>query len=106
MFHLMLGLVGIGAFAVVIGIMLIPLWLGPLVQAVIAVFSRGKAARWVPGALGAVGLVMSLYWFCVAEQVFSAVAVVLYWVIYGLLLWAADAVVRRIRGWLGRRKER
>lgn len=45
MFHLIFGLMAMGAVFAVILVLLIPLWLGPLVQILIAVFSKGKLAR-------------------------------------------------------------
>lgn len=106
MFHLILGLTAIGAFLTVIWILLIPLWLGPLIQILIAVFSKGKTARWVPGCLGLFGLLVSLYFFCLKEAVFPWLGVLFYWVVYGLLLWGVHAIVCRIKEWLRLRREK
>lgn len=97
MFHLMLGFMALGMLAAAIAIGLLPLWLGPLVQAIIAAVSKGKIIRWVPGACGILGLLGSLYFFCLKDHVFPWWGVLLYWIVYGLLLWAADVVVCRIK---------
>lgn len=104
MFHLFIGLISAGAMALVIGIMLIPLWLGALVQAAVALFSKGRVARFVPLALGAVGLAVSLWSLCISSQTFPWWAILIYWLIYVLLLWAADAVARRIRAWISAKR--
>ena len=98
MFTLMFGSMAVGAILLAIAIMVIPLWLGPLVQLLIAIFSRGKAARWIPGACGGVGLLLSLYYLCLRECVFPVYGVLVYWAVYGLLLWAAYGLVRLVRG--------
>lgn len=93
MFHLLLGLTALGASAAVVMAMIaifsIPLWLGPLVQALIRFFSRGKVARWIPAGFGVIGLVWGI---C------------LYWVAYGLLLWGLDTLAGRLRTWMDSRK--
>lgn len=106
MFHLMLGLMAMGAVFAVIALALVPLWLGPLIQVFIAIFSKGKVARWIPGIFGLIGLAASLYFFCIAEHVLPIWGVLLYWAVYGLLLWAAHAIVCRIKEWLGSRQRR
>lgn len=68
MFHLMIGLIGMGFVAASIGIVLIPLWLGPLMQAVIRIFARDSVVRAIPGILGILGTVASLYYFSAGSE--------------------------------------
>lgn len=103
MFHLMLGLWAMGLFAVVIMIAVIPLWLGPLLQFLIEIFSRGKAARWVPAVLGGLGLSWSVYVFCVGAGTKFWI-VLAYWAVYALLLWAGYGLGRRFREWREQRR--
>lgn len=104
MFHLLLGLMAVGALAAMIAILAIPLWLGPVVQALIRFFARGKAARWVPAVLGVIGLAWSVWRLGLADEWFPPWGICLYWAVYGLLLWAADALAGRLRTWVDRRK--
>lgn len=97
---MIIALMSTGLAALAIAIALTPLWLGALVQAAVALFSKGRVARFVPLALGVLGLGVSLYSFCISSQVFHWLAVLIYWLVYALLLWAADSVARRIRAWL------
>lgn len=105
MFHLILGLMVMGAVFAMILVLLIPLCLGPFVQILIAIFSKEKLARWIPGCLGFLGLLGSLYFFCLKEAVFPWWGVLFYWIVYGLLLWGVHAIVCRIKEWIRRGQE-
>ena len=97
MFHLIFGAMAVGAIFLAVAIMVIPLWLGPLAQLLITIFSKGKTARWIPGACGGAGLLLSLYYLCLKERVFPVYGVLVYWAVYGLLLWAAYGLVQLVR---------
>lgn len=99
MFHLMIGLWAMGMVVAVVLLALIPLWLGPLLQLLISLFSQGKIARWIPAVLGAMGLSGSTRAFCGEGGIFPLWGVLLYWAVYGLLLWAAYAMADRFRAW-------
>ncbi len=100
MFHLVIILMAAGFVVAAIAVAIIPMWLGPLVQALLAAFSKGRVVRWIPAVLGALGLVTSIYYFCLYERIFPIWGVIIYWIIYGLLLWGVDAIVREIRRWI------
>lgn len=105
MFHLLIGLMAVGTLAAMIAVFAIPLWLGPLVQALIRFFSRGgKAARWIPVGFGVIGLVWSVWGLGLESQWFPVWGICLYWAVYGLLLWAADTLAGRLRAWADSRK--
>lgn len=108
MFHLLLGLTALGASAAVVMAMIaifsIPLWLGPLVQALIRFFSRGKVARWIPAGFGVIGLVWSIWDLGIQGKWFPIWGICLYWVAYGLLLWGLDTLAGRLRTWVDSRK--
>ena len=55
MFHLIIGLWAMGMLVAVVLLALVPLWVGPLLQLLISLVSRGKVARWIPAVLGAMG---------------------------------------------------
>ena len=100
MFHLIIGLWAMGMLVAVVLLALVPLWVGPLLQLLISLVSRGKVARWIPAVLGAMGLSGS------GRAFFPLWGVLLYWAVYGLLLWAAYAMADRFRAWVRRRRRR
>ena len=108
MFHLLLGLTALGASAAVVMAMIaifsIPLWLGPLVQALVRFFSQGKAARWIPARFGVIGLVWSSWDLGIQGKWSPIWGICLYWVAYGLLLWGLDTLAGRLRTWVDSRK--
>ena len=102
--HLFIVLMSTGMAALAIAVALIPLWLGALVQAAVAIFSKGRAARFVPLAFGVIGRSASVYTFCISDRVFPWWGGAVYWLIYALLLWAADSLACRIRAWFSARR--
>ena len=106
MFHLMIGLWAMVMLVAVILLALVPLWVGPLLQLLISLVSQGKIARWIPAVLGAMGLSGSVRAFCGEGGIFPLWGVLLYWAIYGLLLWAAYAMADRFRAWVRRMRQR
>ncbi len=100
MFHLLIGVTALGVAWIFVAVLAIPLWLGPLIQCLVRLLSRGRTALWIPAALGLMGLVWSGWTLGMRENWFPLWGIGLYWGIYALLLWAADAVARRLREWL------
>ena len=103
MFHLLIGVTASGIAWIFFAVLAIPLWLGPLVQLLVSLLSRGKIARWIPAAFGLLGLVWSVWTLGIRAGWFPLWGIGLYWVVYALLLWAADTIGRRVREWLGRK---
>ena len=111
MFHLLLGAFAVGASAVFIGIILIPLWFGPLLQLILSLFTAKKWPKAIPAALGAV---MAVYTsFALSEEVngpsgwFPLWGIVVYWIIYFLLVLAFHAMGSAVRRWwMNRRQNR
>lgn len=97
-------LMSTGMVALAIALALVPLWMGALVQAAVALFSKGRVARFVPLAFGVLGLGVSLHAFCISDRVFAWWTVLVYWLLYALILWAADSLARRVRTWLRARR--
>ena len=105
MFHLLIGLTAMGLAAAALAVIVIPLWLGPLAQFLVSLLSRGRTAKWVPAALGALGLGSGLYESIWKKSGFPVRYVLLYWGIYALLLWAFHTLGIRLGNWLRGRKK-
>ena len=100
MFHLLIGAAALGMFWAFLAVLAIPLWLGPLAQFLVSLIARGRVARWIPAALGLLGLVWSGWTLGIREAWYPLWGIAAYWAVYGLLLWAADALSQWLRAWL------
>lgn len=103
MFHLMLVLFPMGLGVAAIAILMIPLWLGPLVQAVLSALSEKGLIRLIPALLGIVGIIAFL-----SSEIFTLKPIVIYWLIYYSLIAATHAIAcwlrQKVLAWFAQRR--